>query len=88
MNWLSYKDFERARLCLNSEKLNNKAEVSKSYHLTVSMVFHNFSQFSLNIQVSQIHDVVHKYVISFVTLAETNFPWLWRKKGIVLAHGW
>ena len=32
-------------------------KVCKSYRLSISIVFHKFSQFSLNIKVSQIHDI-------------------------------
>ena len=42
------------------------SKVYKSYHFSVLIVFYNFSQLLLNIEVSQIHDLV--YNLGFVTI--------------------
>ena len=51
-------------------------KVCKSYHLSISIVLHNFSKFLLEIKVSQSYDFVCN--IGFVTLAKTNSSDPWR----------
>ena len=37
--------------------LQNNIKVCQPYHISILIVFHNFSQFSLDVEVTQIHGV-------------------------------
>ena len=52
---------------------HQRTKVRKSYHIFDLIVFHSFSQFSLDIKVSQTHDFI--FLIGFVTLAKINSRW-------------
>ena len=66
-----YKQIVLSKLDLLVHFLSSVPKVCKCYHLSNSVVFHIFSQFSMDIEVSQIH--VYLSSIGFVTLVMKNF---------------
>ena len=64
--------FFRAIQQFKKKKVIKTAKVCKSYHFDC---FLHFSQFLLDIKMSQIQDFV--YNVDFVTLAKTNSPQSW-----------